>query len=471
MDILMFPEVFKMDQTMHVTVADMMAAREARAMAQMALLQKHKGAVVVYLTMNIPGPLKRSDLFDRAFDAGEHAVRAILAPHRTHFAHAIREKTGCEAIFCVEGDPIEIKRRLCALDDGQPIGRLWDVDVLYGMGEKVSRTDIGLPPRKCLLCDQDAPVCARSRAHTVDALVQKANALITEHFKEAFIRRAAQMAQRALLSEVAISPKPGLVDRENSGAHRDMDVFTFIDSACALREYFETCARTGFMHQSAADCFAALRAPGLLAEAAMQKATHGVNTHKGAIFSLGIFCASLSMGFDGETSDVSAALLRCGEMTRAQMDTELSALAAREAVTFGEALFKKTGSGGVRAEAAQGFPSMRDISLPRFEQAMAAGLSLNDAGLCALVALMAHVQDTNAVKRGTQQGAQAMQETAAALDRFIAAALKENAFAQLDLLGRMRAFDADLTQKNISPGGCADLLALTLLAHFMQENT
>lgn len=460
-----------MEQRIEVTVADMMAAREARAMAQMTLLSRHPGAVLVCLTMNIAGPIKRSPEIMRAFREGECSIRAVLAPHKCFFAQAISEKTGPEAIFCIEGDALEIKRRLCALEDGAPIGRLWDIDVLWGRGEKVSRIDLGLPARKCLLCGQDAPVCARSRTHSVDELRAQTAQIIREHFEAAFARRAGSQAQRALLTEVAISPKPGLVDRENTGAHEDMDVFTFMDSACALRAYFEACARIGMAHRgkSPAACFAALRVPGLLAEDAMKRATHGVNTHKGAIFSLGIYCASLGMGFDGEGSDAVSALRRCGDMTREQMARELSSLADREAATFGESHFKATGAGGVREEAAAGFPCVREAGLPRLIKALGAGLSLNDAGLCTLVALMARAADTNAVRRGGEEGARQMKDAAAALDREIAAALDSGIVSSLDLLSRLRAWDAELTQKRISPGGCADMLALSLLAAFMDS--
>ena len=150
-----------------------------------------------------------------------------------------------------------------------------------------------------------------------------------------------------------------------------------------------------------------------------------------------------------------------------QMACELSSLTHREAATFGEAHYKRTGAGGVREEAAAGFPSVRHAGLPRFCAALCAGLSLNDAGLCALIALMACAADTNAVRRGGEEGARRMQEAAAALDQEIAAALEQGAIHAFDLPGRMRAWDAELTRKNISPGGCADMLALTLLAAFM----
>ena len=447
-----------------VTVSDMMDAREARAQAQRALLARYPGASVVCLCMNIAGAIKRTENIERAFAWGLRNVKAVLAPCETLFDAAIHEKTGPEAMLCVRADARAIKRRLCALEDGEALGRLLDIDVIAPDGGKISRTEIGLPARRCLLCGNPAPVCARSRAHSADALFEKANAIIDVHFETAFAKRTAENAQRALLFEVAVTPKPGLVDRHNAGAHRDMDVFTFIDSACALRPYFETCARIGLAHREkdAQACFDALRVPGLLAEDAMRRATGGVNTHKGAIFSLGIACASLGMGY-GAPLCVHETLARCGEMTGAQMRRELEAAKAGQARTFGEAIYQK---------AASGFASVREIALPRLNAGLKAGLSLNDAALCALTALMADTQDTNAVRRGGEAGAAAMRETARALDGEIAAALEAGEMKQK--IGRLKEkltdWDGQMSAAGISPGGCADLLAMALLMAFCERD-
>ena len=450
-----------------VTVSDMMDAREARALA------RYPGASVVCLCMNIAGAIKRTENIERAFSWGLRNVKAVLAPCETLFDAAIHEKTGPEAMLCVRADARAIKRRLCALEDGEALGRLLDIDVIAPDGGKISRTEIGLPARRCLLCGNPAPVCARSRAHSADALFEKANAIIDAHFEAAFAKRTAENAQRALLFEVAVTPKPGLVDRHNVGAHRDMDVFTFIDSACALRPYFETCARIGLAHRGkdAQACFDALRVPGLLAEDAMRRATGGVNTHKGAIFSLGIACASLGMGY-GAPLRVHETLARCGEMTGAQMRRELEAAKAGQARTFGEAIYQKAGVGGVRAEAASGFASVREIALPRLNAGLKAGLSLNDAALCALTALMADTQDTNAVRRGGEAGAAAMRETARALDGEIAAALEAGEIKQKigQFKEKLTDWDGQMSAAGISPGGCADLLAMALLMAFCERD-
>jgi len=456
-----------------VTVADMMAAREARYVMQQTLLERCPGTALVCLTMNIAGPVKNTAMIRRAFAWGREQIAAVLSASRVVFEAQISEKTGPEAVFAVQADALEIKRRLCALEDGCRMGRLLDIDVIGADGEKISRTQIGLPPRKCLLCGQDAPVCARSRTHSAAELFARADAIMRQHFERTFADRTARQAQRALLYEVAITPKPGLVDRANAGAHSDMDVFTFIDSACSLQGYFERCCRIGLEHRGGESeaCFDALRVPGLLAEREMYGATGGVNTHKGAIFSLGIFCAALGMGYDGEKSDVHAALVRCGEMTGNRMEQELASIAAGQETTFGAQLYRRTGAGGVRMEAAQGFPQVRERGLPMLRACRDAGLSLNDAGLCALVALMGGTQDTNAIRRGGEAAAAALQEKALDLQRQIEAALQAGTIGaeMKEIRSRMQQWDALLSAEGISPGGCADLLAMTLLACFMDR--
>jgi len=177
------------------------------------------------------------------------------------------------------------------------------------------------------------------------------------------------------------------------------------------------------------------------------------------------------MGYDGEKSDTLAALCRCAEMTGERMRAELSALEHREAATFGEQIYKKRKIGGVRAEAASGFASVRESGLPRLRAALDAGLSLNDAGLCALVALMGGTQDTNAIRRGGEAAAAALQEKALDLQRQIEAALQAGTIGaeMKEIRSRMQQWDALLSAEGISPGGCADLLAMTLLACFMDR--
>ena len=115
---------------------------------------------------------------------------------------------------------------------------------------------------------------------------------------------------------------------------------------------------------------------------------------------------------------------------------------------------------------------MREIALPRFRAALAAGLSLNDAALCALVALMAGTQDTNAVRRGGEAGASAMRSEAQAMDGEIACALEAGELSKK--IGRLKDeladWDERMSAAGISPGGCADLLAMALFMVFCEED-
>lgn len=442
-----------------VTVQEMMHARDIRVQKQRALLETHH-APVISLSMNIAGAIKRTPLIERAFDVGLSWIAAQTAPFGGALDMCItREKTGPEALLSVRADAREIKRRLCAMEEATPLGRLMDMDVIDVYGEKIAREDIGLPMRRCLLCEGVAAACARSRTHSAEALFARAQEIITAHFENAFAQAMAQTAQRALLYEVATTPKPGLVDCRNNGAHKDMDIFTFLDSACVLTPYFEQCTALGLAHRGKAPaaCFAALRTQGVWAEAQMYKATVGVNTHKGAIFSLGIFCAALGMGYvPGEGADAVQALLRCGAMTKDALAAELGGITQENARTFGERLYAAHGLAGVRGEAAGGFASVREIALPTLHDALLKGDSLQAAGVRVLLALLAQTQDTNVIRRSDRARQQRLAKEAQAL--------LHSGAARKDI----EALDAQLIKENISPGGCADLLALTYMAYWVQ---
>ncbi|TFW16924.1 triphosphoribosyl-dephospho-CoA synthase, partial [Duganella callida] len=106
--------------------------------------------------------------------------------------------------------------------------------------------------------------------------------------QRAFAREVARLAVRSLHAELCLYPKPGLVSPVDSGSHDDMDAVTFMRSMFALRHYFWKICLAGLDDAP----FARLRQLGIAAETAMLKATGGVNTHRGAIFSLGLLCAT-----------------------------------------------------------------------------------------------------------------------------------------------------------------------------------
>ena len=444
---------------MEVSLTEMLEAREKRAWQQRELLRR--GRTMICFTMNIAGPIKNSPLIGSGYDLGKRLLLGQLdvAGVAVSDFEEVREKTGNECILLVDAEPLTVKAITAELEDHAPIGRLFDMDVLRPDGSKVERQELGLPGRKCLLCGESAQVCARSRKHSVAELQAKTREILQEAVDEWDSREAARLACQALLYEVAITPTPGLVDRENSGSHRDMDFFTFQASAAALQPYFAQCVRIGRQGGAPEETLRALRLPGKLAEAEMRRATVGVNTHKGAIFSMGILCGALGRLDRESWGNPDRILDECAAMAKGIVSEDYRDLTPETAKTAGQKLYLRYGITGVRGQAEAGFPAVREAGLPTLEAALAAGKNINEASCAALLALLVHTADTNMIHRGGFDGMQqATLEVREILDR-------EN-FPSRETL---ESLDKRFIEKNLSPGGSADLLALTLFLHFLRE--
>ena len=140
-----------------VEVPDMLLARDGRAAAQKKLLERYRRPLL-FFTQNIPGPVKTSALIHLGFLEGirrlEKALREAGIP--ILFQKVIDWKTGYEKYYVLDGDALAIKKIACAIEGQDRLGRLYDMDVLAEDGHKISRTDIGLPGRLCLVCSQPA---------------------------------------------------------------------------------------------------------------------------------------------------------------------------------------------------------------------------------------------------------------------------------------------------------------------------
>ncbi len=213
------------------------------------------------------------------------------------------------------------------------------------------------------------------------------------------------MAHHALLAEVALTPKPGLVDRHNNGAHDDMNLATFVASARAIAPWFPHFFRRGLgqAERPAAEGLAELRRDGLACEQAMLAATDGVNTHKGSIFAFGLLCAAAGRLFgQARALDRHGLCAEVAAICSGLVETDLGR--GTEAVTAGERLFRRHGMTGARGEAASGFLTVHRHALPAFDRAKA-DKGRESAGLfAAFLELLAFNQDTNLVSRGGPAG-------------------------------------------------------------------
>jgi holo-ACP synthase/triphosphoribosyl-dephospho-CoA synthase len=261
-------------------------------------------------------------------------------------------------------------------------------------------------------------------------------------------------ALKALMSEVAVSPKPGLVDRCNNGSHADMDFFSFIASAGAILPCFRDCALTGFESQAEpAALFESLRLRGKVAELLMLKASGGVNVHRGAIFCLGVLSAAYGRLY--RSGDVTIPKLTA--LCRAMTETLADDFTGNAAKSHGEAVYARYGLSGIRGEVSAGFPTVMRHSYPELCRLLEQGHSMNDAGLGALFTLLAHTVDTNIIHRSSAAVLEGLQKE---LRDFLASdpGMGEMREKALELDRRFMA-------QNISPGGCADLLAVTFFLY------
>lgn len=424
------------------------------------------GTALISFSLNIAGPIKNNALLRRAFLEGLKRLDEVLtaAGLETVERHQTDSPTGCEALWAVRGDGRQIKRLCVGLEDRHPIGRIFDMDVLDPVHEKWDRADLMLPPRGCLVCGCKGKNCASRRLHSVAEIQQVTTNLLRNFFAEQDRCSLADLASRSLLYEVCTTPKPGLVDCWNNGSHCDMNLFTFLDSTCALLPYFRRAVSVG---QETADLppeetFLQLRPDGVGAERAMLQVTGGVNTHKGAIFSLGTVCAAVGRLWNPASFkwNISEILRECAAMTRRAALAELDTISPDTASTAGNRVYIKYGIRGIRGELAAGLPAVEQIGLPALNQALAGGASLDEAGVSALLALMASVTDTNLIARGGMEGWQ-----------WVVRRTRDLLLSDIPPDQAASVLDTELIQRNLSPGGCADLLAITYFLYFLQHTS
>ncbi|TFZ46632.1 triphosphoribosyl-dephospho-CoA synthase MdcB [Stenotrophomonas maltophilia] len=256
--------------------------------------------------------------------------------------------------------------------------------------------------------------------------------------------RLGRLAVASLHTELACAPKPGLVTPFDSGSHDDMDAGTFLRSLFALRHYFTAVAREG----AAGAPFAVLRAHGIAAEAAMLRATGGINTHRGAIFSLGLLVAASAACRRKQGHAPSGAQV-C--LAVRQWNDALAA-APLNADSPGQRARTLHGVAGVREQAAAGYPILRELALPTLRHALGSGLPAHAALCHTLMQLIAQVDDLNLLHRGGADGLRWAQQQAAA---FLSCG---GAFAP-DWHTRLHGIGDAFAARRLSPGGSADLLA------------
>lgn len=169
------------DPSMRVSPEEMLAAGEHRAIVMTDLIERYQTPVIVF-TLNIPGPYKVFGRISEVFEKGCQKIRKYLeeAELPLIYEETILKKTGYAALFCVDADPIIIKKHMMLQEEESFLGRVYDIDVIRMDGRKISRTDIGMPPRPCPFCGGSVQECSRTYRHSVDEMIAHIRKVIGE---------------------------------------------------------------------------------------------------------------------------------------------------------------------------------------------------------------------------------------------------------------------------------------------------
>lgn len=438
-----------------ITLEELLAAKEERAMRRARMRIAYPGTCVS-LSINIPGPEKDSPQIRMLF---HHALRRIESALPVAAAWVAHGKTGPHAVLAVTGAAWAVKETACGLETEKDYSRLLDMDVYDASGAPASFAARGMG-RACFVCPEAAIVCMRERRHSRREIMAGVANLFTSFHADMSrsisgpAAHYASLGLEAMLHEAAAAPSPGLVDPFHRGSHTDMDFFTFLRGSAALAHSLERCAEAGIRHAGEpATLLPVLRRIGLEAERAMLRATNGVNTQKGLLFSLGLALGATGLLLrDGERVTPENVSMTLRHMTAGIVERELG---KREPRTAGERMYRDFGISGIRGEIEAGLPSVLKAGLPTLKNALARGEECNRALIRALLALMAEVEDTTILARSAHR--ETLRMVQARARESIAAGLLDTKTWR----GEMWKLDAEFVSKNLSPGGSADLLALT----------
>lgn len=415
-----------------------------------------KGFPSLSLSLNVPGFPKSnpivSQFFGYCLKELKYYLKARLIEIRVKEAIEICDDAGeffLVPVLLGHFNCAELKQLCEDFEESHPLGRFVDVDLNDEQGNTIS-SGKSKPCFYCLV--QPAITCRRNRSHDLQELrsfmFSKMQAYCQGVRVSLLGKKLSSLALKAILYEISLTPKPGLVDKFSTGSHKDMSFQTFIDSSAAISSWFEELVRTGYsFHESdLTRALPAIRNIGLRMEEAMFESTGKINTQKGIIFLMGLSlfaCGKIfghSNHFDQEQFQ---SIVR--EICKDLVVKELGDY-NRTDLSHGEEVFQKHGYSGARGEAESGFQIVFESGLPLLNIIDSPG---DEAMTRCLLSIAAKNNDTNILSRGGPAVLLAFQ------------ALCQAATVDFNEIS-YKAVAEFCRKENISPGGSADLLAISI---------
>lgn len=435
--------------------------REKRVEIQNEIIENFKNPILV-LRANYPGEEKNSFVAKYIVEIMKNEVLEIFNSQIVYL-QKIESIEGPTYIYSIKDLGKNIKKIAIEIEESHILGRCVDIDVFDNNGYLFSRKDFGGEKRSCLLCSDMAFVCARTKKHTqkeIQIAIEKRleKYLDSERNKIEIVNTFSNLALKSVILEVSASPSFGLVSPHTKGSHEDMDFFTFIDSGFSLSSYLKKVISAGYSPLSVDLIFKKIRFMGKLAEDDMFLTTNNVNTHKGMIFLMGITAALTAKAkFENLSFNEIPSLIK--EMCR-DILKDFDNIHKKTSLTHGEKLYIRHGIVGVRGVVKNGLDIIFNGSIKIFENSLISGEHINHAMIRTLLFLMSNLEDTTILHRHDIEILNFVKLKAKNLH------LKfEKTSVNIKLLTEI---ENEFIKKKISPGGAADLLAITMFLHFIK---
>ena len=454
-----------------------LAAREARYLKQ-ASLAASAGGTVVTINLNLPGGNDRYAWSALALDEAITEASRAAAARGWRFNEVERETdaAGPYVLGTVTVPVARVKQAMVLLEEGHPRGRLWDIDVLDRDGRPVSRAETGQGPRQCYVCNAPAHECRVLKRHSLDQTGFAAETL----YLGPVAGEVLVGATTGMSLEAATWPSPGLVSPYDTGAHSDMNYFTFLLSTSSIAHGLRRMVEFGrdFALGRGDDAglpglFRRARAAGVHVEGAMLAATSGVNTHRGAIFALGMASVAAMVVWGRTALTGSAARPSRAEissvlagMTRGLVAAELEVLHRSDdsGLTRGQRLYLETGCTGIRGEVERGLPTVMAAGLPAFEHALERA-GLGAALVHSLISIMSVADDSALAGRHSVEVLREFVQPSAR-DALAAGSVFTEAGRK-----KIRSMQEVFAGRHMNPGGSGDLLATTVAMYCWEHGS